>query len=348
MPSTVGPKDNYFIKRGYRARTRPRYYSDDVTGIVFQPAVYPMLAILAAQFGCKGVIDLGCGVGDKLAELSLDFRTLGLDLGANLEKAREKRPDLEWAEWDLEAAEPLRLPGDWPTCLASSAAISSDVIEHLVNPTPLLGTIRELMEHCAFGVLSTPERDLRRGQGHAGPPPNEAHVREWTSAELVALLTDAGLSVVTTDVTYNNDRDFERCTQVVAIRGTAGTALTAAVVRSALRMAETRYEAQVANVVRHRLAKLRIVKLYPEEVTERQPFNRQTGGESALAVECENATSRTRLLFDGMELETHYGSPSLISAIVPSTLTAIVGDHVILLRDADRVSEPAVFPVRPR
>ena len=44
--------------------------------------------------------------------------------------------------------------------------------------------------------ISTPERDLEYGVQHSGPPPNEAHVREWNRTELETLLKAAGLKVL--------------------------------------------------------------------------------------------------------------------------------------------------------
>ncbi|MFC1791945.1 hypothetical protein ACFL0I_05750, partial [Gemmatimonadota bacterium] len=45
-------------------------------------------------------------------------------------------------------------------------------------------------------LLSTPERDLRRGPDDMGPPGNPAHIREWNQEELRQYLESQGLTVL--------------------------------------------------------------------------------------------------------------------------------------------------------
>jgi 2-polyprenyl-3-methyl-5-hydroxy-6-metoxy-1,4-benzoquinol methylase len=68
-----------------------------------------------------------------------------------------------------------------------------DVIEHLLNPDALLRFLYLHAHTRSVVVLSTPERDLRRGPGDCGPPANPAHVREWNGTELQAYLRSTGL-----------------------------------------------------------------------------------------------------------------------------------------------------------
>jgi hypothetical protein len=62
-----------------------------------------------------------------------------------------------------------RLPIEEPV-LRGAVVVCSDVIEHLIDPMPLLQTIRKMLESCAYAVISTPDRNLIRGKQHMPPP----------------------------------------------------------------------------------------------------------------------------------------------------------------------------------
>jgi hypothetical protein len=58
-----------------------------------------------------------------------------------------------------------------------------------------LNVIRAASHQRTQVVLSTPERDLRRGRDHMGPPDNSSHVREWNAAEFSAYLQSRGFVI---------------------------------------------------------------------------------------------------------------------------------------------------------
>jgi SAM-dependent methyltransferase len=74
--------------------------------------------------------------------------------------------------------------------------ICADVIEHLVDPDVVLRWIRLFSKPTSRIVLSTPERDLRRGRRSLGPPENLGHVREWNSREFCAYLDSRGFDIL--------------------------------------------------------------------------------------------------------------------------------------------------------
>lgn len=153
---------------------------------------------------------MGCGNGAKLAALHPRFEVIGIDLpGPNLDACRERYPELEWLAHDVETTLPL--PVD-DAVLSRSVIVCSDVIEHLRRPERLLRTLRWDLEVARAVVLSTPERDLTWGPEHAGPPPNPCHVREWSTAELDALLADVGFRYRALTLTRSNDRQADRKT----------------------------------------------------------------------------------------------------------------------------------------
>lgn len=183
---------HYCIKDDYKANPPPGMYVErhDAGETIWQPDVYTFaefVASLTNEWARPSILDIGCGDGQKLAlmhDRQPDWQYCGIDRGPNLAHCRDAFGDWgRWIDMDLETPdfEVLRKAMTRPT-----VAICSDVIEHLVDPLPLLAWVREL--EAMTVVLSTPERDAMYGTAHAGPPSNLGHVREWNRAELVTLL----------------------------------------------------------------------------------------------------------------------------------------------------------------
>lgn len=107
----------------------------------------------------------------------------------------------KWIECDLET-ESISLIQENNEKIA---VICSDVIEHLVNPSNLLNQIHNLMDHAEFCILTTPERDLVRGESDLGPPENIHHIREWNMKELENLLQNFQLKTAFVGLTARND-----------------------------------------------------------------------------------------------------------------------------------------------
>jgi SAM-dependent methyltransferase len=215
--------ERFCLKPGYLSRARPEYFLDvepDATGRTHQPAVYPFAAFLADRFGCTHVVDVGCGQASKLARLHPRFEIVGVDRGANLDACR-RHGFGAWVEWDLERGGSIPIPEH---VLPGSAVVCADVIEHLIDPGPLLANLRRWLEVAPICVLSTPERDLARGPQDSGPPLNPAHVREWNLEELQTLLRAAGLRVAFAGLTYSNDVDPHKNTSVVVLEGRGSAA----------------------------------------------------------------------------------------------------------------------------
>ena len=205
----------------YTPRVPPDYFDDAGRAgahLVQQPDVYALAAHLGGLLVATHVIDVGCGAAEKLLPLGDRFRLIGLDLGLNLERTRERHPEHTWLVFDAERDPPPALP---PQLLARSVIVCAGVIEHLVDPTGLLLALRALLEHAPVALLSTPERVLVRGADDQGPPANAAHVREWALDELTALTTAAGLPPTFAGLTVNNDRDLAKKTSLLVLEGEA-------------------------------------------------------------------------------------------------------------------------------
>lgn len=188
---------------GYVERDDPCYFFDTMElGFVSQPDVYPHAASIAQRIGARSLVDLGCGQGVKLAGLALGMPHLalvGVDHGPNIEACRSRWfvESIRWVDFDLELGVP-----HLPELASPVVAVCADVLEHLRDPGQLL---HGLQTYDAV-VLSTPERNLEHGSTHRGPPVNDCHVREWSQAELLALLADYGMPHATTWLTRSDDR----------------------------------------------------------------------------------------------------------------------------------------------
>jgi len=199
----VRPADRYDLPAAYVSRAQPVYYADTPDdGLTWQPDVYPTAAEIARSLQCDTLVDIGCGQARKLSVLHPEFKLIGVDYGGNMEHCRTKFPFGTWLEADFEDISMLPLPA---RVLRQSVVICSDVIEHLVDPRSLMDALRALLEHAPALVLSTPDRERTWGKAHMGPPPNPAHIREWTLAELSALFEREGFTLAAATHTRSND-----------------------------------------------------------------------------------------------------------------------------------------------
>lgn len=172
----LGPRENYFIHRGYTSRDKPNYFDDTELTDEWQREVYKFAREIFDREGLRTVCDIGCGSGHKLMKHFREIKTVGLDVPKTCEWLRKKYPDRKWIELDFKT--PPRLLADF--------VIASDVIEHLVNPDDLLDFISTL--NPKYIVFSTPDRNLLRAGTHNGPPRNQAHIREWNMVEFQAYI----------------------------------------------------------------------------------------------------------------------------------------------------------------
>ncbi|MEZ0094114.1 class I SAM-dependent methyltransferase [Streptacidiphilus sp. EB129] len=215
----LGAADTYFIRADYRHRSAVEYFTDSADdGVVWQPDVYPYTASLVLRHGADAVIDLGCGRAAKLAALAAEqpsWSYTGVDFGPNLAWCSANHPFGEWFDADLEKTENLQLD---PALLRSAVIVCSDVIEHLLDPLPLLALTRNLLtDGCRAAVFSTPAREFRSGYDAPGPPRNTSHVREWACDEFQALLRHHGFEIHYAGLTRSDDASNGMSTQLVTV-----------------------------------------------------------------------------------------------------------------------------------
>lgn len=192
--------DNYGIKPSYSARSEAPTFVGDIgdywdsarqqAANTFQWPVYAAAADFIQRSEGRSFIDVGCGypakIGSLIAPVTSDIHLIDQPSMAPL-VARDF-PDYRFTGANLEEeAEEIELTGDCVVC--------ADVIEHLMNPMPLIDLLRRLLKPNGRLFLSTPERDNVRGKS-CNESPNPEHVREWNQEEFASLLNDSGLRIL--------------------------------------------------------------------------------------------------------------------------------------------------------
>ena len=187
----IGPPAQYFIKPGYQSNPDPTFYDDSLEdSLLYQVQVYQHAAALVQEQRHQSVLDIGCGLGTKLVRYVGPHcgDITGVDTWQSIKQCQRLHQMGTWLVGDLEDP-------DFGLDRTFDLIISADVIEHLMHPDHLLTLAQRCSHERSQIVLSTPERDLRRGVQDMGPPANPAHVREWNSAEFSAYLKSRGLMI---------------------------------------------------------------------------------------------------------------------------------------------------------
>lgn len=187
---------NYGAPSGERKFTQYRDYVGDE--LEWQRSVYEhALSLYEGNRGFARVLDIGCGAGTKTQSrfgetgklLQVDrndfrdaaVRTSGVPFR---QVSLEQYDDLDALLAELEAHEPTLI-------------ICADVIEHLLDPRPLLSFIRRvLMRHPDnIAVISTPNHDSLEGVRSGSLPSNREHYRQWSIFGFGRQLRSAGFEV---------------------------------------------------------------------------------------------------------------------------------------------------------
>jgi SAM-dependent methyltransferase len=211
----ASPRRCYAIKPGYVARTNAEAFDGrHDPGVIHQPDVYAFAAHLARQFGSTHIIDIGCGVADKLASLHPQFQIVGIDMPGVIADCKRTYPFGEWIAHDLNSPGDLQLE---PSIVRNAVVVCADVIEHLRLPEHLLAMLHGLLHSAQVVLVSTPDRDLVRGVDDDGPPANRHHAREWNSDEFQTLLLECGFNLEFIGLTLNNSMNREKRTILAAL-----------------------------------------------------------------------------------------------------------------------------------
>ena len=194
-------ESKYFIKDGYvenlpaqETSSEAEQFWDDVraaSAAHYQYYVYKYALNLACRDNLCRIIDVGCGIGTKLRlikEKLPNAELTGIDLPGAIYHCKNT---YKWGHW---------IPDDFENPTADYSGISADliicadVLEHLKNPDSLLSILSNIRAS-RYVILSTPERDLYRGE-ECMTCPHPYHVREWNFEELEKYLTSRGFTII--------------------------------------------------------------------------------------------------------------------------------------------------------
>ncbi len=198
--TSIDPTE-FCLPSGYRqqdaARTRDdfdgltEYWTPDRIEVSsrYQSQVYRWAARLITLRACRSVLDAGSGPGIKIRDL---LAPAGADITAvdqpsALTVAARLRIPAKLQPIDLERPTAPQRRFDLALC--------ADVIEHLIDPRPLLNYLRAAVGPRGLILISTPDRSRLRGRQCRSCEKPE-HVREWDRSEFLAFLRSAGLEIV--------------------------------------------------------------------------------------------------------------------------------------------------------
>jgi SAM-dependent methyltransferase len=201
--------DNYHIKENYKCNFDSEgeavpYLDTYRNSLIFQYDVYEYAKNVIAKNNLTNILDVGCGLGAKLNELIYPVckDIVGIDKKHSIDACRKKYSFGQWFIDDIE--EPNLVLNQ-----TFDLIISSDVIEHLVDPDKLLNYIEKFTHKNTFIILSTPERDLLKGSNSNGPPTNKSHVREWNMFEFNNYLSSRRYQIDEHFITYGVKRTIK-------------------------------------------------------------------------------------------------------------------------------------------
>lgn len=138
----------------------------------------------------QSIVDIGCGTGELLSHLSLEFspeNLLGLDISkVGILKARENYPNLNFALIEVKDE------GFSSSTMKSAADIivCSEVLEHLEEPKEILRFISNNLLTSGFLIVTVPAGPMSFLERYIG------HHRHYTKESLTQLLETSGFSKI--------------------------------------------------------------------------------------------------------------------------------------------------------
>lgn len=177
-------KSKFEIKRGYFHRKKYTHFSDTNNSEEWQKEVYEEAEHIARINNYKKIIDVGCGSGYKLIKyFGKNYDTVGIEVEDTYSYLVKKYPNYKW----------LNVKSIDYSTLKADMVITSDVIEHVIDPTKFLDNVKKIRD-VKFIVISTPDRSLLKNS--FGPPFNKTHMREWTGEEFQRYLISQNLKII--------------------------------------------------------------------------------------------------------------------------------------------------------
>lgn len=131
-----------------------------------------LIEYLAETFECEYIIDVGCTYINNLLHLKHKYKIVGINL--NLIDDLIKYDSVYYIDCDLNRKNKINISEKG---LRKSIIVCSNVLEKIDNKGYLLSNIKDFMEHCKIGLISTLDRLITNS--------NEA---KWTLSEFKKVL----------------------------------------------------------------------------------------------------------------------------------------------------------------
>lgn len=210
--AAVRPPEHFGLPPGYRQQTVAFSHDDTpLAGAGGEPAEYwnPDRVRASARYqhhvyrwaaelcrprgrevGARSVLDVGCGPATKLRALVAPVcpDVEGIDQPSGVRAAERAGGPGRFTAVDLERCGGV---APWRTF---DLIVCADVVEHLLDPDPMMGLIRRFCHAGSLVLLSTPDRARLRGRACMASDKPE-HVREWAAGEFVAFVRSRGFAV---------------------------------------------------------------------------------------------------------------------------------------------------------
>jgi SAM-dependent methyltransferase len=192
--------NNFCIREDYVSRTDALTFVPDSREYwtpsrirrsgIYQYYVYVRIRKILEQRQTASFLDIGCGYPTKVVELIQPVTS-----NITLIDQPSMKPTIEAAFPNFRFI-PMNLEQPQNTLEKRFDCVCvSDVVEHLINPNPLMRLIHDLSKPNSVIFISTPERDMQRGRDCLYSPQRE-HVREWTAAEFAEYVRQCGFQIV--------------------------------------------------------------------------------------------------------------------------------------------------------
>ncbi len=188
----------YDIKKGYKHRSKYRYYDNTPCEDHYQKEVYEEAKQFSINNNFKKIVDIGCGSAYKLMSYFSEYDTIGIDVAETYQFLENKYPNKKWLSTDNV---------DYSS-LDADIVICADVIEHLLDPMELIQNIKKI-KNFKYLFISTPERNILNGCYHYGPPKNYHHIREWSGWEFNNFISKHF------EIISHKVSNYKQCTQLI-------------------------------------------------------------------------------------------------------------------------------------
>jgi len=157
---------------------------------IYQYYVYKKASEILRGTKKSSYLDVGCGYPKKIENFIHPITTnIAVIDQPSMKKTIERAfPSFRFISMDLE--NPHHDLQEQFDCVCAS-----DVIEHLLNPDPLMKFLHRVTRPDGTILISTPERDMQRGHNCLYSPQAE-HVREWTAGEFGEYVRQHGFRIL--------------------------------------------------------------------------------------------------------------------------------------------------------